>query len=467
MSQTTFTAAPVAAPSLDDSPRLFSVPFLTLNLSALLSALSFSAMMPLISKLVTEQTGGGDVAVGFAISVFAITAIAARPAIGRLGDEQGRRFLVVTGCFLTALTVFGHVWADTYAVILIMRLLIGAFQGAFFVGSAALVSDLAPEDRRGEALSWFSVSIYLGMAMGPWMGEATKSFADSSLSIDGFDAAFVVAGLLMLAAAIVGAYLPKDSPAAQDPPVASTASAQMNGTSPASGRGLSSRLARAAQPLVFELRGREDGGRPATADTPGSRQPVDERNPGRIFYKPALWPGTILAMGIIIFPALQGFLPKLTAEQDLGDFGPVFAVYGVLVLVIRVVGRKLPDTLGTKHTATLGLAGAAGGMAIMGTFVSVTGLYVGVVVLALGGSLLYPALMLAAVDGVPPNERARAVSTFTMFLELSAGFGGPILGVTAAIVGATVGAFYASAACSLLGIVLLWIWQRGISRAGP
>lgn len=462
MSQTTFTGAPAAAPPLDDSPRLFSVPFLTLNLSALLSALSFSAMMPLISRLVTEQTGGGDVAVGFAISVFAVTAIAARPAIGRLGDEQGRRFLVVTGCFLTALTVFGHIWADTYAVILIMRLLIGAFQGAFFVGSAALVSDLAPEDRRGEALSWFSVSIYLGMAMGPWMGEATKSFADSSLRIDGFDAAFVVAGLLMLAAAIVGAFLPKDSPGAHAMPAASTLNRQANGTSPVIGAELPSRLAKAAQPLVFELRSREAGRVPATAGAAGAHLPDGERNVGRIFYKPALWPGTILAMGIIIFPALQGFLPKLAAEQDLGDFGPVFAVYGVLVLIIRVVGRKLPDTLGTKRTATLALIGAAGGMAIMGTFVSVTGLYVGVVVLALGGSLLYPALMLAAVDGVPPNERARAVSTFTMFFELSAGIGGPILGVTAWLVGATVGAFYASAACSLLGIVLLWIWQRSL-----
>ncbi len=108
MSQTTFTAAP-AAPPLGEPSRLFSAPFLILNLSALLSALSFSAMMPLISWLVTEQTGGGDVAVGFAISVFAVTAIAARPAIGRLGDERGRRFLVVSGCFLTALTIFGHV----------------------------------------------------------------------------------------------------------------------------------------------------------------------------------------------------------------------------------------------------------------------------------------------------------------------------------------------------------------------
>ena len=464
MSQTTFTAA-AAAPPLGEPTRLFSAPFLVLNLSALLSALSFSAMMPLISWLVTEQTGGGDVAVGFAISVFAVTAIAARPAIGRLGDERGRRFLVVSGCFLTALTIFGHVWADTYAVILIMRLLIGAFQGAFFVGSAAMVSDLAPEHRRGEALNWFSVSIYLGMALGPWMGEATKAWGDSSLPLDGFDTAFVVAALLMAGAAVVGTWLPKDVPSSTAAFAPDDADGDASGTQQQLRGSPETRLARASRPLVFELVDQQVGNRPqppSTRDEPMSTT----SNAGRIFYKPALWPGTILAMGIIIFPAMQGFLPKLATERDLGDIGPVFAVYGLLVLVLRVLGRKLPDTMGTKRTATLALIGASVGMAVMGTFVTPTGLYVGVVIMALGGSLLYPSLMLAAVDGVPPNERARAVSTFTMFFELSAGIGGPILGVTAAVVGATVGAFYASATLSAVGIVLLWIWQRGISRAG-
>ncbi len=53
---------------------------------------------------------------------------AARPTIGILGAQKGRRFLVVSGCLLTALTTYDHMWADTYAVILLMRLLIGAFQ---------------------------------------------------------------------------------------------------------------------------------------------------------------------------------------------------------------------------------------------------------------------------------------------------------------------------------------------------
>ncbi|MXY01615.1 MAG: MFS transporter [Acidimicrobiales bacterium] len=464
MSQTTFTAAPAAASPLGEPLRLFSAPFLILNVSALFSAVSFSAMLPVTTLLVSVQLGGGDVAIGFVIGVFAVTAIAARPTIGRLGDSRGRRYLIVVGSLATALTFAAHAWADTYLVLLVMRLLTGGFQGAFFVGSAALVSDLAPEHRRGEALSWFSVSIYLGMSLGPWFGVAVNDWAETWSPLGGFDTAFLVAGGLMLVGALVARLLPNDSPGEvphrnqgdPEPPVNGTAGALA----------LRERLAAAARPMVFELVGRH--GRSSSLPGPlESSAPAASQHAGRIFYKPALWPGVVLAMGIIIFPALWGFLPKIAEQQGWSsDFiGSIFFIYGILVLVLRVIGRKLPDQLGTKRTATLALIGATVGMAVMGTFVSQAGFYIGTVILALGGSLLYPALMVAAVDGVPPNERAQAVSTFTMFFELSAGIGGPILGVTAWMVGATVGAFYASATMSAIGIVLLWIWQRGLASS--
>ena len=461
MSQSTFSATPIAAPPLGEPTRLLTGPFLILNISALFSAISFSSMLPLTALLVTNQTGGGDVAVGFAIGVFAITAIAARPLIGRLGDERGRRFLIVLGGITTAVTFFGHIWADTYALILVMRMLTGAFQGMFFVGSAAMISDLAPEHRRGEAVSWFSIFLYFGMGIGPGLGTITQEWGDSSFALGGYDTAFALAGALMMLSAVIGGFLPKDSPSAVGQHFAEDDNGQMNGTAGVGASQLQVRLAQAARPLVFQLVGKE-GSAVQPPAAPHAHAPVSTGNAGRFFYRPALWPGTILAMGIIIIPALYGYLPKLAEEHSLGWLGPVFFVYSMLVLVLRIIGRKLPDKLGTKRTATLALIGAAAGMVVIGTFVTVPGLYIGVVILALGGSLLYPALMVAAVEGVPPNERARAMSTFTMFFELSAGIGGPILGVTAAVVGATAGAFYAAAACSLFGIVLLGIWQRKV-----
>jgi len=102
---------------------------------------------------------------------------------------------------------------------------------------------------------------------------------------------------------------------------------------------------------------------------------------------------------------------------------------------------------------------------VMALFVSRTGFFVGTAVLAVGGSLLYPALMVAAVEGVPANERAQAMGTFTMFFELSGGVGAPVLGLVAFAAGTTVAAFAASAVFAALGLPLLVFWQMRRGRS--
>lgn len=380
--------------------RLVDGPFLVLNAAALFSALGFASVIPLVAQYVTKELEGGPVEVGLAVGIFSFSAVLARPYIGRLGDRRGRRLLVAGGTFLTALVLAGHALADTYQLLLIARLLMGAFQGAFFVGTVTLVNDMAPEDRRGEAASYFSVSIYLGMAMGPAMGEwARRSY--------GFDKAFLVAAASMMLAALIGAFLPDYTP----------------------------------------------------EQAPKSEVKMARR---KLLHRAAIWPGAILALGIMIFPAMQGFLPALMEDRDLGSFGAVFAVYGILVLVFRLAGRKLPDTLGTQKTATISLAGTVAGAVLMGAATSRPMLLVGAAVLAMGGSMLYPALMVAAVDGVPPQERAQSMSTFTMFFELSGGIGGPTLGVLVWVAGSNAAALYGAAGFAAIGIPLLALWQHGL-----
>jgi MFS family permease len=60
-----------------------------------------------------------------------------------------------------------------------------------------MITDLAPEDRRGEAVSYWSVAVYGGLAFGPALGEAV-------LGDDRFVAAWVVSAALALLAAALG-----------------------------------------------------------------------------------------------------------------------------------------------------------------------------------------------------------------------------------------------------------------------
>ena len=385
--------------SSEPDQRLLTPQFGILCLSALFSALGFSSVIPTVARFVVTDLNGGDVEVGVALGVFSLSAVFARPWIGRLGDRRGRRLLIAGGSFITAGVLAAHAFADSYSTLLIARLLMGAVQGAFFVGTVTLTTDLAPEHRRGEAASYFSVAIYGGMAFGPWLGEW-------AVGRWGFDGGFLLGGMCMALAAIVACWLP-DFVGPQDPNIVT--------------RNQSARSS--------------------------------------LLYRSAIWPGIVMALGIMIFPALHGFMPKVMDERALGDAGPIYALYGLLVLALRLMCSRLPDSLGTTRTAALALVGSSVGMIVMGSFVTRPGMFVGAAILAIGGSLLYPALMVAAVDGVPENERAQAMSTFTMFFELSGGIGGPVLGIVAWMSGTTVAAFYGAAVLAAIGLPVLYTWK--------
>ena len=62
----------------------------------------------------------------------------------------------------------------------------GLGEAAFFVGAATMITDLAPIERRGEAISYWSVAVYSGLAFGP-LGEVVLDAAD-------YDAVWIVVG---------------------------------------------------------------------------------------------------------------------------------------------------------------------------------------------------------------------------------------------------------------------------------
>ena len=67
-----------------------------------------------------------------------------------------------------------------------LRVLTGVGEALFFVGAVTAMSDSSPPERRGEAMSLFSLSLYVGIALG-FVG------CESIVRIGGFSAAWVLA----------------------------------------------------------------------------------------------------------------------------------------------------------------------------------------------------------------------------------------------------------------------------------
>lgn len=187
--------------------RLLTPRFLALALATLVYFTGDGVLIAAVPRFVAGPLAAGNVAVGIVVGAFSVSAFFLRPWAGRIGDRLGRRPLMVAGAGLFAVSVLGYAIASDPATLFALRLVTGAGEALFFVGAVTAFSDLAPPERRGEAMSLASLGLYLGIGVGPLLGE---------LAIDrvGFTAAWVLAALGGLVAMLVALRTPETRPAA-------------------------------------------------------------------------------------------------------------------------------------------------------------------------------------------------------------------------------------------------------------
>lgn len=152
-------------------PRLLTPAFALIALSSLAYFTAEGALLPTVPLFVQRALGGGEVAIGISVGAFSVTALLLRPFVGRLADRRGRRRVMLIGMVLFGLSVAGYLVTASVAVLIAMRLLTGAGAAFYFVGAATAVVDIAPEERRGEVVSFFSLALYAGVGVGPLIGE--------------------------------------------------------------------------------------------------------------------------------------------------------------------------------------------------------------------------------------------------------------------------------------------------------
>ncbi len=180
-----------------DEPRLFTPAFLLLGIADLSYFVAIGITIHGLPLYVTGPIGSDEAGAGLAFGAFGVTALLCRPFVGRLSDLRGRRPLMLFGATLCAVGMVLLPFADSLAAVVGIRLVQGVAEAAFFVAGFALLADLAPASRMGEALSYNSLGLYLGIALGPPLGELL-------IEQSGYDAAWYAAtALSLLAAALV------------------------------------------------------------------------------------------------------------------------------------------------------------------------------------------------------------------------------------------------------------------------
>lgn len=317
-----------------------------------------------VSRFVREELGGGDFVVGLATTIFFVSAIVARPWAGRMMDRVGRRPFLVPPLLGMAVTTALISLSTAVWMVVVLRVLQGAIGSMLYTALAATATDLAPPERRGAAMARLSVMVYLGFAIGPFVGEYLFDQHHWWL--------FAVAGGLTLVSAAGAVWLPETRPEPSDD---------------------------AAPPMrwVAMLR---------TVARPGLAQ-------------------FTVGFG---YACLISFLPKYAREVGLGQSGPLFVTFAICTLLVRAISGPMGDRLGYAMVALPGVVCIGTGMAMLALAPKAWMAFPAIALVGVGFGGSFPALTALAAMRAPDSARAAALGTFLSFNDLGSALAGPLVG---------------------------------------
>lgn len=371
-----------------DGGRLLTGPFLRLWIANFGAFASFGALLLALPLYARDELDASDLGVGLAVGAGSIGAVIASAPSGRVADRRGRRIVLLAGAAGMVAGYLVLALEPNLPLLSLVRLLAGAAEAAFVVAAISIATDLAPSDRRGEAVSLITIASYLGLTLGPVA-------ADLILGDGRYGLVWVFAAACVALPTLVVVTLGETKPETSE-------------EAPA-------------------------GWRPPRA---------------------AFGPGLLVFIGLLGFGGFNAFVALYGREIDFHQPGLLFGLFGLVVVLVRTFGRRIPDRFGARPTLRLSFVFLATGLATVGFWNDEPGLFLGTVVFAVGQALVYPSALLLAMDTARPEERSAVLGSVGAFIDIALGAGAFMLGAVAEVAGYGE-AFVVAAGIALTGLLLL------------
>jgi MFS family permease len=381
--------------------RLFTRAFVLCSLANLAQSWSFNLFLHVPGFF--NELGASEVVIGLLFGVTGVTAIAARPAIGRAMDTRGRRGVILVGQFVSLLAVASYLSVDSIGPwIVCIRVLHGVGEGMLFTSLFTYGADCVPAARRTQGLALFGVSGMLPIALGASLG-------DEILARSGYQALFL-ASLLF-----------------------------------------------AAVSLLLSLPLRDVHRRPGAELEPsrGFRAALTQRD-----LLPLWWIGAIFAIALA---SVFTFLKRYVDETGFGTVSGFFNGYTAVALLLRVFFGWLPDRVGPMRVLLPALASLAAAFVLLALAdgaleVALAGLLFGA-----GHGFTFPILFGIVVTRAGEADRGSAMGILTGLFDLGVVLGGPFFGSLITAFGFST-AFAAAAAIVAAGTLVFVAWDARAHR---
>jgi MFS family permease len=315
---------------------------------------------------------------GFATGIYLVGLMVGRLIIGRLIDELGaRRILILSTAVNLAACAF-YFAASSLPLLIANRLVHGITAAMCSTTTATLIAQMVPPHRRGEGIGYYSMSVIVGAALGPFAAVPLIQQLRYDLILWMSVAA---TALSMVMSCFLGrTQLKLGAPA----PAASSAHV---------------RLDRFIDVSVIPI--------------------------GLV--------GTVIALS---FSGLVAFLSLYAGEIGLtGSAGWFFLVYSIAILVSRPFSGRLLDVKGANIVVYPALTIYAIGMLLFSQADSGSVLLIAAAVIGIGYGNYQSSGQTIAVKTVPPARLGLAMSTYMFLYDLGYGLGPYLSGLVAPYTG--------------------------------
>lgn len=383
-----------------NSTQTYGKAFWLLCLNSFFFFLSFSLLLGELPNYLTQL--GGQGLKGWIIGLFTISALFGRLYSGRWSDKFGRKPMILIGCIAAAFSGLGYILFVSVAGFLAIRFFHGFSTGFGPTGTTAMLSDIIPEHKRGEAMGVLGFCIQIGMAMGPYLG--------TEIALEwGMNRLFNLSTLMALVSLALIFTLPETLPAKRK----------------FEGRDL----------LIYL----------------------------KAIYEPqVLYPMLVMLFSVVLYGAIVTVLPDVCMHMGFQNKSSFMLAVTLSSMAVRIFAGKWSDRYGRIPIVFLGLLLQLIATIFLVNIQTTSEVIIASSIYGMGTGILSPVLFAWAVDQSDPQHRGRALSSLYIAMEAGIGAGAVFGAQLFENSNSNISLVFGMTAISIfLGLLVAWLaWRK-------
>lgn len=173
--------------------------------------MGFGILIPILPTFADKVLHVTEFQIGIIVAIFSLIQFLFNPILGKLSDQIGRRPLIISTLFITAISYLMFSFANSFWMLFLSRLIAG-FGGSNIGVAQAYIADITEKSERSKGMGMIGAAFGLGFMFGPLIGGIISGY--------GYEyAGFLSAGFSFLAIIFSFFFLPESLKLSEKKPV--------------------------------------------------------------------------------------------------------------------------------------------------------------------------------------------------------------------------------------------------------